>query len=161
MCAPVSVYVCAQGETGRLRRRPVPRVTYQAGDPYYISRRQRDEWLSRWKMEVGKKKEFKVWLKWRLLCWSEWNTGNRNSTLTSVMLIIWWHVFFCFFLCFVTFIYFANKTSALKHLHFWRNLILRTLKVKTHTNGTQSALFEWNLFSSTHTVSDIHEQELA
>lgn len=67
VCAPVSVYVCAQGETGRLRRRPVPRVTYQAGDPYYISRRQRDEWLSRWKMEVGKKKEFKVWLKWRLL----------------------------------------------------------------------------------------------
>ncbi|XP_016889227.1 DNA (cytosine-5)-methyltransferase 3A-like isoform X8 [Cynoglossus semilaevis] len=42
-----------EGETGRLRRRPVPRVTFQAGDPYYISRRQRDEWLSRWKMEVG------------------------------------------------------------------------------------------------------------
>lgn len=40
-------------ETGRLRRRPVPRVTFQAGDPYYISRRQREEWLSRWKMEVG------------------------------------------------------------------------------------------------------------
>uniref|UniRef100_A0A8C5AIB8 DNA (cytosine-5-)-methyltransferase n=1 Tax=Gadus morhua TaxID=8049 RepID=A0A8C5AIB8_GADMO len=36
---------------GRLRRRPVPRVTFQAGDPYYISRRQRDEWLSRWKIE--------------------------------------------------------------------------------------------------------------
>uniref|UniRef100_A0A8C9YKE5 DNA (cytosine-5-)-methyltransferase n=1 Tax=Sander lucioperca TaxID=283035 RepID=A0A8C9YKE5_SANLU len=34
-----------------LRRRPVPRVTFQAGDPYYISRRQREEWLSRWKME--------------------------------------------------------------------------------------------------------------
>ncbi|XP_022620104.1 DNA (cytosine-5)-methyltransferase 3A-like [Seriola dumerili] len=42
-----------EGETGRLRRRPVPRVTFQAGDPYYISRRQREEWLSRWKMEVG------------------------------------------------------------------------------------------------------------
>uniref|UniRef100_A0A7N9AS39 DNA (cytosine-5-)-methyltransferase n=1 Tax=Mastacembelus armatus TaxID=205130 RepID=A0A7N9AS39_9TELE len=39
--------------TQSLRRRPVPRVTFQAGDPYYISRRQREEWLSRWKMEVG------------------------------------------------------------------------------------------------------------
>ncbi|CAG12940.1 unnamed protein product, partial [Tetraodon nigroviridis] len=46
-----------EGETGRLRRRPVPRVTFQAGDPYYISRRQREEWLSRWKMEVGRKQE--------------------------------------------------------------------------------------------------------
>lgn len=67
VCACFRVRVHAQGETGRLRRRPVPRVTYQAGDPYYISRRQRDEWLSRWKMEVGEKKEFNVWLKWRLL----------------------------------------------------------------------------------------------
>ncbi|MED6263076.1 hypothetical protein CHARACLAT_000569 [Characodon lateralis] len=41
-----------EGETGRLRRRPVPRVTFQAGDPYYISRRQKEEWLSRWKMEM-------------------------------------------------------------------------------------------------------------
>lgn len=49
--------LCVQGETGRLRRRPVPRVTFQAGDPYYISRRQREEWLSRWKMEVGRKLE--------------------------------------------------------------------------------------------------------
>lgn len=49
--------MCVQGETGRLRRRPVPRVTFQAGDPYYISRRQREEWLSRWKMEVGRKQE--------------------------------------------------------------------------------------------------------
>ncbi|KAJ4929220.1 hypothetical protein JOQ06_004831 [Pogonophryne albipinna] len=39
-------------EAGRLRRRPVPRVTFQAGDPYYISRRQKEELLSRWKMEV-------------------------------------------------------------------------------------------------------------
>ncbi|KAF0023810.1 hypothetical protein F2P81_024440 [Scophthalmus maximus] len=42
-------------ETGRLRRRPVPRVTFQAGDPYYISRRQREEWLSRWKMEAERR----------------------------------------------------------------------------------------------------------
>ncbi|KAL3052225.1 hypothetical protein OYC64_004888 [Pagothenia borchgrevinki] len=42
-------------EAGRLRRRPVPRVTFQAGDPYYISRRRKEELLSRWKMEVGKK----------------------------------------------------------------------------------------------------------
>lgn len=47
------LFVYMQGETGRLRRRPVPRVTFQAGDPYYISRRQREEWLSRWKMEVS------------------------------------------------------------------------------------------------------------
>uniref|UniRef100_A0AAX7VG64 DNA (cytosine-5-)-methyltransferase n=1 Tax=Astatotilapia calliptera TaxID=8154 RepID=A0AAX7VG64_ASTCA len=44
-----------EGETGRLRRRPVPRVTFQAGDPYYISRRQREEWLSRWKMEAERR----------------------------------------------------------------------------------------------------------
>lgn len=49
--------LCVQGETGRLRRRPVPRVTFQAGDPYYISRRQKEEWLSRWKMEVGRKQQ--------------------------------------------------------------------------------------------------------
>ncbi|XP_071777420.1 DNA (cytosine-5-)-methyltransferase 3 alpha a isoform X1 [Centroberyx gerrardi] len=44
-----------EGESGRLRRRPVPRVTFQAGDPYYISRRQRDEWLSRWKIEAERR----------------------------------------------------------------------------------------------------------
>uniref|UniRef100_A0A3Q2YX77 DNA (cytosine-5-)-methyltransferase n=1 Tax=Hippocampus comes TaxID=109280 RepID=A0A3Q2YX77_HIPCM len=46
------LWLCVQGETGRLRRKPVPRVTFQAGDPYYISRRQKEEWLSRWKMEA-------------------------------------------------------------------------------------------------------------
>ncbi|CAK6979451.1 DNA (cytosine-5)-methyltransferase 3A-like [Scomber scombrus] len=45
------------GETGRLRRRPVPRVTFQAGDPYYISRRQKEEWLRNWKMEVGERQD--------------------------------------------------------------------------------------------------------
>uniref|UniRef100_A0A3B3ZDX1 DNA (cytosine-5-)-methyltransferase n=1 Tax=Periophthalmus magnuspinnatus TaxID=409849 RepID=A0A3B3ZDX1_9GOBI len=45
-------FLWSKGEAGRLRRRPVPRVTYQAGDPFYISRRQREEWLSRWKMEA-------------------------------------------------------------------------------------------------------------
>ncbi|XP_028996256.1 DNA (cytosine-5)-methyltransferase 3A-like isoform X3 [Betta splendens] len=44
-----------EGETGRLRRRPVPRVTFQAGDPYYISKRQREEWLSRWKKEAERR----------------------------------------------------------------------------------------------------------
>lgn len=62
----IFVCVCVQGETGRLRRRPVPRVTFQAGDPYYISRRQREEWLSRWKMEVGEKQEFVSTVTWRL-----------------------------------------------------------------------------------------------
>lgn len=28
------------------------RHTFQAGDPYYISKRKRDEWLARWKREV-------------------------------------------------------------------------------------------------------------
>ncbi|XP_033991514.1 DNA (cytosine-5)-methyltransferase 3A-like isoform X2 [Trematomus bernacchii] len=42
-------------EAGRLRRRPVPRVTFQAGDPYYISRRRKEELLSRWKMEAERR----------------------------------------------------------------------------------------------------------
>uniref|UniRef100_A0A8D3E5R9 DNA (cytosine-5-)-methyltransferase n=1 Tax=Scophthalmus maximus TaxID=52904 RepID=A0A8D3E5R9_SCOMX len=53
VCAVIPMVHLFTVETGRLRRRPVPRVTFQAGDPYYISRRQREEWLSRWKMEVG------------------------------------------------------------------------------------------------------------
>uniref|UniRef100_A0A671Z3Q0 DNA (cytosine-5-)-methyltransferase n=1 Tax=Sparus aurata TaxID=8175 RepID=A0A671Z3Q0_SPAAU len=36
-----------------LRQRPVPRITFQAGDPYYISKRTREEWLAKWKMEVS------------------------------------------------------------------------------------------------------------
>ncbi|XP_063040327.1 DNA (cytosine-5)-methyltransferase 3A-like isoform X2 [Engraulis encrasicolus] len=38
-----------------LRQRPMPRVTFQAGDPYYISKRTREEWLNKWKMEAEKK----------------------------------------------------------------------------------------------------------
>uniref|UniRef100_A0A8C7KQ34 DNA (cytosine-5-)-methyltransferase n=1 Tax=Oncorhynchus kisutch TaxID=8019 RepID=A0A8C7KQ34_ONCKI len=38
-----------------LRQRPIPRVTFQAGDPYYISKRTREEWLAKWKMEAEKK----------------------------------------------------------------------------------------------------------
>ncbi|CAM9257947.1 unnamed protein product [Lampetra planeri] len=34
-----------------LRQRPMPRITFQAGDPYYISKRTREEWLAKWKME--------------------------------------------------------------------------------------------------------------
>ena len=36
-----------------LRQRPRPRVTFQAGDPCYISRRTREEWLAKWKTEVS------------------------------------------------------------------------------------------------------------
>ncbi|MCJ8736947.1 hypothetical protein PDJAM_G00018260 [Pangasius djambal] len=36
-----------------LRQRPMPRVTFQAGDPYYISKRTREELLAKWKMEVS------------------------------------------------------------------------------------------------------------
>ncbi|XP_031436930.1 DNA (cytosine-5)-methyltransferase 3A isoform X2 [Clupea harengus] len=39
---------------GGLRRKPVPRITFQAGEPYYISRREREE-LAKWKMEAEKK----------------------------------------------------------------------------------------------------------
>ncbi|XP_077476238.1 DNA (cytosine-5)-methyltransferase 3A-like [Stigmatopora argus] len=42
------------GDIG-LRQRPVPRITFQAGDPYYISKRTREEWLAKWKMEAEKK----------------------------------------------------------------------------------------------------------
>ncbi|XP_062378727.1 DNA (cytosine-5)-methyltransferase 3A-like [Sardina pilchardus] len=47
-----------RGGRGReisLRQRPMPRVTFQAGDPYYISKRTREEWLNKWKMEAEKK----------------------------------------------------------------------------------------------------------
>lgn len=52
-----------QGGRGRLRRgvgweislrqRPMPRITFQAGDPYYISKRTREELMAKWKMEVS------------------------------------------------------------------------------------------------------------
>uniref|UniRef100_A0A8C5ADX9 DNA (cytosine-5-)-methyltransferase n=1 Tax=Gadus morhua TaxID=8049 RepID=A0A8C5ADX9_GADMO len=38
-----------------LRQRPRPRVTFQAGDPCYISRRTREEWLAKWKTEAERK----------------------------------------------------------------------------------------------------------
>uniref|UniRef100_A0A669EKZ5 DNA (cytosine-5-)-methyltransferase n=1 Tax=Oreochromis niloticus TaxID=8128 RepID=A0A669EKZ5_ORENI len=38
-----------------LRQRPMPRITFQAGDPYYISKRTREELLAKWKMEAEKK----------------------------------------------------------------------------------------------------------
>uniref|UniRef100_A0A672RHS7 DNA (cytosine-5-)-methyltransferase n=1 Tax=Sinocyclocheilus grahami TaxID=75366 RepID=A0A672RHS7_SINGR len=37
-----------------LRRRPVQRETFQAGDPYHISRREKEELLARWKKEKTK-----------------------------------------------------------------------------------------------------------
>ncbi|XP_027559084.1 DNA (cytosine-5)-methyltransferase 3A, partial [Neopelma chrysocephalum] len=40
------------GWESSLRQRPMQRHTFQAGDPYYISKRKRDEWLARWKREV-------------------------------------------------------------------------------------------------------------
>ncbi|XP_075057191.1 DNA (cytosine-5)-methyltransferase 3A isoform X2 [Mixophyes fleayi] len=43
-------------ETG-LRQRPMPRLPFQAGDPYYVSKRKRDEWLARWKKEAEKKQQ--------------------------------------------------------------------------------------------------------
>ncbi|XP_032877348.1 DNA (cytosine-5)-methyltransferase 3A isoform X6 [Amblyraja radiata] len=43
-----------RGQSGwenSLRQRPSQRITFQAGDPYYISKRKRDEWLAKWKKE--------------------------------------------------------------------------------------------------------------
>ncbi|XP_016384949.1 DNA (cytosine-5)-methyltransferase 3A-like isoform X1 [Sinocyclocheilus rhinocerous] len=40
-----------QGWDISLRRRPVQRETFQAGDPYHISRREKEEWLARWRKE--------------------------------------------------------------------------------------------------------------
>ncbi|XP_076872617.1 DNA (cytosine-5-)-methyltransferase 3 alpha a isoform X2 [Brachyhypopomus gauderio] len=45
-----------QGWDISLRRRPVPRVTFQAGDPYHISKREREELLARWRKEEEEKK---------------------------------------------------------------------------------------------------------
>uniref|UniRef100_A0A452VC72 DNA (cytosine-5)-methyltransferase 3A n=1 Tax=Ursus maritimus TaxID=29073 RepID=A0A452VC72_URSMA len=41
-------------------QRPMPRLTFQAGDPYYISKRKRDEWLARWKREPSAAAEKKA-----------------------------------------------------------------------------------------------------
>lgn len=41
-----------------LRQRPMPRLPFQAGDPYYVSKRKRDEWLARWKREVRRSSAF-------------------------------------------------------------------------------------------------------
>ncbi|XP_023682297.1 DNA (cytosine-5)-methyltransferase 3A isoform X1 [Paramormyrops kingsleyae] len=38
-----------------LRQNPMQRIAFQAGDPYYISKRKRDEWLAKWKLEAEKK----------------------------------------------------------------------------------------------------------
>ncbi|XP_011612231.2 DNA (cytosine-5)-methyltransferase 3A-like isoform X2 [Takifugu rubripes] len=57
--------VKTEGDRGRLRggvgweislrQRPMPRITFQAGDPYYISKRTREEWLAKWKLEAENK----------------------------------------------------------------------------------------------------------
>ncbi|TRY88484.1 hypothetical protein DNTS_005164, partial [Danionella cerebrum] len=44
-----------QGWDISLRRRPIQRETFQAGDPYHISRREKEEWLAHWKKEKAKK----------------------------------------------------------------------------------------------------------
>uniref|UniRef100_A0A6Q2XY10 DNA (cytosine-5-)-methyltransferase n=1 Tax=Esox lucius TaxID=8010 RepID=A0A6Q2XY10_ESOLU len=49
-----------EGEGGRLRRRPVPRVPFQAGDPFNISRRQREEWISHWNRETESRANHKT-----------------------------------------------------------------------------------------------------
>ncbi|XP_069089738.1 DNA (cytosine-5)-methyltransferase 3A isoform X1 [Pleurodeles waltl] len=40
-----------------LRQRPQQRHTFQAGDPYFISKRKKEEWLARWKREAEKKQK--------------------------------------------------------------------------------------------------------
>ncbi|KAM4693602.1 DNA (cytosine-5)-methyltransferase 3A-like [Discoglossus pictus] len=45
------------GWESSLRQRPMQRLPFQAGDPYYISKRKRDEWLAKWKREAEKKQQ--------------------------------------------------------------------------------------------------------
>lgn len=54
----------------------MPRLTFQAGDPYYISKRKRDEWLARWKREV------RCLLAWAPAC----PTELENQKLASAAL---------------------------------------------------------------------------
>lgn len=54
----------------------MPRLTFQAGDPYYISKRKRDEWLARWKREV------RCLLAWAPAC----PTDLENQNLASATL---------------------------------------------------------------------------
>ncbi|XP_030637442.1 DNA (cytosine-5-)-methyltransferase 3 alpha a isoform X2 [Chanos chanos] len=45
-----------QGWDITLRKRPIPRETFQAGDPFHITKREREEWIARWKKEQEEKK---------------------------------------------------------------------------------------------------------
>ncbi|XP_060769829.1 DNA (cytosine-5)-methyltransferase 3A-like isoform X3 [Neoarius graeffei] len=45
-----------EGRDISLRRRPVPRITFQAGDPFHMSKREREELIARWKKEEEEKK---------------------------------------------------------------------------------------------------------
>ncbi|MCI4395707.1 hypothetical protein PGIGA_G00195130 [Pangasianodon gigas] len=45
-----------EGRNISLRRRPVPRITFQAGDPFHMSKREREELIARWKKEEEEKK---------------------------------------------------------------------------------------------------------
>ncbi|KAF5900341.1 dystrobrevin beta-like isoform X1, partial [Clarias magur] len=40
-----------EGRDISLRRRPVPRITFQAGDPFHMSKRETEELIARWKKE--------------------------------------------------------------------------------------------------------------
>ncbi|XP_062857876.1 DNA (cytosine-5-)-methyltransferase 3 alpha a [Trichomycterus rosablanca] len=45
-----------QGRDISLRRRPVPRITFQAGDPFHMSKKEREELFADWKKEEEEKK---------------------------------------------------------------------------------------------------------
>ncbi|XP_017310682.2 DNA (cytosine-5-)-methyltransferase 3 alpha a isoform X2 [Ictalurus punctatus] len=45
-----------EGRDISLRRRPVPRITFQAGDPFHMSKREREELIAHWKKEEEEKK---------------------------------------------------------------------------------------------------------
>ncbi|XP_059368114.1 DNA (cytosine-5-)-methyltransferase 3 alpha a isoform X5 [Carassius carassius] len=49
-----------QGWDISLRRRPVQRETFQAGDPYHISRREKEELLARWRKEKEEKAQLGI-----------------------------------------------------------------------------------------------------
>ncbi|KAG7229228.1 hypothetical protein INR49_013020 [Caranx melampygus] len=79
-----------------LRQRPMPRITFQAGDPYYISKRTREEWLAKWKMEDGRGFGIGelVWGKLRGFSWwpgrivSWWMTG-RSRAAEGTRWVMW------------------------------------------------------------------------
>ncbi|XP_077096188.1 DNA (cytosine-5)-methyltransferase 3A isoform X5 [Siphateles boraxobius] len=79
-----------------LRQRPMPRVTFQAGDPYYISKRTREELLAKWKLEDGRGFGIGelVWGKLRGFSWwpgriVSWLMTGRSRAAEGTRWVMW------------------------------------------------------------------------